>query len=48
MRSKSKDKVITEVSLIRDNKRYGFLTNNQKFKDNNYLVDLLSTIEFYE
>lgn len=48
MRSKSKDKFITEVSLIRDNKRYGFLTNNQKFKDNDYLIDLLGTIEFYE
>ena len=48
MRSKSKDKVITEVSLIRDNKRYGFLTNNQKFKDNDYLKDIISTIEFYE
>lgn len=48
MRSKSKDKVITEVSLIRDNKRYGFLTNNQKFKDNDYIKDIISTIEFYE
>lgn len=48
MRSKSKDKFITEVSLIRDNKRYGFLTNNQKFKDNDYIKDIISTIEFYE
>lgn len=48
MRSKSKDKVITEVSLIRDNKRYGFLTNNQNFKDNDYIKDIISTIEFYE
>lgn len=48
MRSKSKDKVITEVSLIRDNKRYGFLTNDQRFIDNDYLINLLGTIEFYE
>ena len=39
------DKQITQITLLRDGKAYGFLTNDQRFKDENYLVDLIGTIE---
>ena len=39
------DKVIIEVSIIRDGKRYGFTTNDSRFNDDEYLIDILGTIE---
>ncbi len=39
------DVQITQVTILRDGKSYGFLTNDQRFKDENYLIDLLGTIE---
>ena len=39
------DEKTTEVTLIRDGKIYGFLTNDSRFKDDKYLIDLVGTIE---
>ena len=39
------DVQITQITLLRDGKSYGFLTNDQRFKDENYLIDLIGTIE---
>ena len=36
---------ITQVTIIRDGKTYGFMTNDPRFKEENYLIDLLGTIE---
>lgn len=36
---------MTEVIIIRDGKRYGFLTNIEKFQNEDYLIDILGTIE---
>ena len=45
LKTKIEDKLITEVSIIKDGKRFGFLTNNQKFDDINYLIDIIGTID---
>lgn len=39
------DEQVTQITLLRDGKSYGFLTNDQRFKDENYLIDLIGTIE---
>lgn len=39
------DEQTTQVTLIRDGKIYGFLTNDSRFKDDKYLIDLVGTIE---
>lgn len=38
-------KQTTQVTIIRDGKVYGFLTNDQRFKDEVYMIDLIGTIE---
>ena len=35
----------TQVTLIRDKKTYGFLTNDQRFANDDYLIDIIGTIE---
>ena len=35
----------TQVTLIRDKKTYGFLTNDQRFTNDDYLIDIIGTIE---
>ena len=35
----------TQVTLIRDGKIYGFLTNDSRFKNEDYLIDIVGTIE---
>jgi len=37
-----------QVSIIRDDKIYGFYTNDERFQNEEYLIDVLSTIEFKE
>ena len=39
------DKILIQVTIIRDGKTYGFMTNDPKFKEENYLINLLGTIE---
>ena len=34
-----------QVTIIRDNKLYGFLCSGENFQDENYLIDLIGTIE---
>ena len=36
---------IIQVTIIRENKLYGFMTNDLRFHDETYLKDILSTIE---
>lgn len=38
-------KQVTQVTILRDGESYGFLTNDQRFKDENYLIDIIGTIE---
>jgi len=39
------NKQVTQVTIIRDGKTYGFMTNDPKFKEEKYLTDLLGTID---
>lgn len=39
------DLQITQVTILRDGESYSFVTNDQRFKDENYLIDILGTIE---
>ncbi len=36
---------VYQVTIIRDNKGYYFMTNDERLEDENYMIDLLSTIE---
>jgi len=36
---------ITQVTILRDGKMYGFTTNDQRFSNDEYLIDILGTIE---
>ena len=42
------DNNVIQVSIIRDDKIYGFYTNDGRFQDETYLIDILGTIEFNE
>ena len=37
---------VVEVELFHNNKRYGFFTDDKRFLDDNYLIDIIGTIEF--
>ena len=39
------DLQITQITILRDGETYGLLTNDQRFKDENYLIDIIGTIE---
>lgn len=39
------DNTYFDVYIIKDGKRYGFFTNDSRFNDEDYLVDLLGTVE---
>jgi transcriptional regulator with XRE-family HTH domain len=41
----NEDKQLTQVTIIRDDKSYGFITNDPRLKDEDYLIDLIGTIE---
>ena len=36
---------ITQITILRDGKTYGLLTNDQRFKDEKYLINIIGTIE---
>lgn len=36
---------VTQVTILRDGKVYGFLTNDSRFEDESYMIDLIGTIE---
>ena len=38
-------KFVWEVNIHREGKRYGFVTNDNRFLDEDYIIDLLSTID---
>lgn len=44
-KSVENNNIIIHVQIIRDGKIYGFSTNDDRFDDENYLIDLLGTIE---
>ena len=48
LRDYMEDKIITQITITRDGKLYGFMTNDERFNDENYLIDLISTIEIKE
>lgn len=39
------EKSVWEVNIHRDGKRYGFVTNDSRFLDEEYIIDLLGTID---
>ena len=39
------EKSIWEVNIHRDGKRYGFVTNDSRFLDEEYIIDLLGTVD---
>ena len=45
---KSTEKPAVEVEVFHNNKRYGFLTNDKRFLDENYLTDIVGTIDFLD
>ena len=42
---KNNNKQIIQVTILRDNKSYSFIANDTRLMDDNYLIDLLGTIE---
>lgn len=45
LRDYIEDKTITQVTITRDGKLYGFMTNDSRFKDEEYLIDIIGTID---
>ncbi len=36
---------VTQITILRDGETFGLLTNDQRFKDDNYIIDIIGTIE---
>ena len=36
---------VTQITILRDGETFGLLTKDQRFKDDNYIIDIIGTIE---